>query len=97
MSDYLQKYAALATGSAKVNRLIIANIADYAQIQAMLEEFVANPTADLAEELDSQFNKVTAGLDAVKNAVSKVANMVVGTEAEDEVDVTFDERGARLL
>jgi hypothetical protein len=30
------KYAALATASAKVNRLIIANIAEYAQIQELV-------------------------------------------------------------
>lgn len=90
------KYAALATASAKVNRLIIANIAEYAQIQELVEDFIANPTAEAAEVLDVQFNRIANGFEAVRNSIGMLANRAV-SEDVDAVDVTFDERGQRLL
>jgi len=68
------KYAALTTASAKVNRLIIANIAEYAQIQELVEDFIANPTAEAAEVLDVQFNRIANGFEAVRNSIVTIAD-----------------------
>ena len=90
------KFAALATASAKVNRLIVSNIAEYAKIQEAVEQFIASPSVESAEFLDEQFKRVSNGFEAVRNSITVLASTAITGEV-DSVDVVFDENGARFL
>ncbi len=95
----MNKFAVVSTKSAKVNRLILANIAEYAQMQELLENFIANPSSELAEQIDEHCKRVSAGFSAVQNAINVLAETVVTDDVDnlETIDVSFDKNGARLL
>jgi hypothetical protein len=96
MIESLQKHAAVFAGQSKVNRLIIANISEMAEMQGLLEQFVSSPSPELAQQISEHFNKIGNSFQAVGNAITTLVSTVVDEEPPDEIDVVFDENGARL-
>lgn len=97
MSEGFDKTAALATGKTKVGRLILENIGENSFLYNLVEDFVNDPSIENALRVEGQFQRVADGLAAISNSINSLAKTAISDEASEEVDVTFDENGARLL
>jgi hypothetical protein len=89
----MNKIASLNTS---LNRLLLANIGQYAQIQSLIDDFVDNPTAEGAVAIDEHFNKVAGGFESVRNAINNLATEIISDDEDQSVEVIFDKRGMRL-
>jgi hypothetical protein len=83
----------------RVRSRILEVVSDLSWINEKVDEFVNNPTAEAAQEIESVLTKFSADGEAMKNAITTLAKEVAGVEEEDgsvEIDVIPDENGLRL-
>jgi hypothetical protein len=101
-NDIMTKLAAMERGSANINRLIIANLRNYSELGAAVQEFLANPGEESGEALDIQFASCEQGFDAIRAAVANVAMVAIDAEQIDDegklpVSGVDEEDGVRLM
>ena len=91
------KYAAIHNSSAKINRLILSNVSDVASLLGCIENLISEPSETSAKEIDDQFQKITSGLEAIRNSITTLAQVLVSDDGEvDTVDAQQEENGLRL-
>lgn len=98
-SDTILKLARLEKGTANVNRLIVANLRNYSDLEKVVSDFVSDPSENSAHEIDTMFEKCVQGLETIRNAVSYVAMMAIDDDSEQEEMHLFgvqEEDGVRL-
>lgn len=88
-TEVMQKLARLEKGTANINRLIVANLRHYSELEQTVSSFVSSPNEDTLKIIDEQFEKCTSGLEAIRNAVAYVAMTAIDIEPNPEDEVTL--------
>ena len=96
------KLAAMERGAANINRLIIDNLRNYANLNLAVQEFMANPGEEKAESLDEIFSACEQGFEAIRAAVTNVAVVAIGQPIVDDdgkmpLSGVDEEDGVRLM
>jgi hypothetical protein len=94
----MDKYAALTSRSAKIDKTILEHIGQCVNLKSYVENLLLNPTEDNIKEVQDFFNDAVNGMVAVGNSISTFIKTVQSDDGSvEEVDVLEDEDGVRLM
>lgn len=92
----MDKLAAVKASQSKIDRLIVANLGEYSNLQGALSKLISEPNAETASEVENQFEVIASGLEAIRNAIATLATVVSGDGNVEEIDAVQDENGMRI-
>ncbi len=101
-NNTMTKLASLERGSSNINRLIVANLRNYSDLEEAVQAFLVHPSDEAAQELDARFAACDEGANAIRQAVAQVA-MTAFDSIQTEEDGTLpvsgvdEEDGVRLM
>jgi hypothetical protein len=86
--------------TSRVQSRILDAHSDLSWIKDKVEEFVNDPTAEAAQELESVLAKFATTSEALKNSITTMAKEIAGIDVDEEglkeIDVIPEENGLRL-
>lgn len=100
--EIMTKLATLERGTSNMNRLIVANLRNFSDLEQAVQGFVTNPSDEQAALIDSQFEECEKGFAAIRQAVSQVALVAIDADQTDEdghlpLSGVDEEDGVRLM
>jgi hypothetical protein len=100
--ETMTKLAAMERGTANINRLIVANLRNYSELESVVQSFVSNPSEESAQRIDEQFDACARGFEAIRQAVSNVALVAFDADMTDDdgklpISGEAEEDGLRLM
>lgn len=94
----MDKYAALTSRSAKIDKTILEHIGQCVTLKAYVEDVLLDPTEDNIKEIQDFFNTTVNSMVAVGNSISTFIKTVQSDDGHvEEVDILEDEDGTRLM
>jgi hypothetical protein len=91
--DILNKMARLEKTQKNIGRMMLKNISKYSALYDKMENFISEPTEELANIIDLEIQAIVNSLEEIKTTV---AESIIDPEELETINGSEDENGFRL-